>query len=320
MLQMLSHIVRKLIGVIPILLLVSMILFTIISLLPGDAAMAVMGESLNQEDLIKTRSELGLDKPIYVRYADWLCKVLHGNLGRALKSNQPVTEIIKQRLPVTVELTLLAVVISTLIALPAGIFSALRRNSTWDVVDGIISMIGIAMPPFWMGILLILFFSVWCGWLPSSGYISFFKDPLKNLQHMAMPAFTIGFAFAATIMRQTRSSMLEVLGEEYIETARAKGLKESVVIWKHALRNALIPVVTVISMQMGRLIGGAVVTETVFALPGVGRQMIDSIIARDYPVVMALILITALCVVLTNALVDIIYVVIDPRISHAKES
>ena len=143
---------------------------------------------------------------------------------------------------------------------------------------------------------------------------------MKNLQHMAMPAFTIGFAFAATIMRQTRSSMLEVLGEEYIETARAKGLKESVVIWKHALRNALIPVVTVISMQMGRLIGGAVVTETVFALPGVGRQMVDSIIARDYPVVMALILITALCVVLTNALVDIIYVVIDPRISHAKES
>jgi len=317
---MLSHIVRKLIGVIPILLLVSIILFTIISLLPGDAAMAVMGESLNQQDLMKTRSELGLDKPIYVRYADWLWKVLHGNLGRALKSNQPVTEIIKQRLPVTVELTLLAVVISTLIALPAGIFSALRRNSTWDVVDGIISMIGIAMPPFWMGILLILFFSVWAGWLPSSGYISFFKDPVKNLQHMAMPAFTIGFAFAATIMRQTRSSMLEVLGEEYIETARAKGLKESVVIWKHALRNALIPVVTVISMQMGRLIGGAVVTETVFALPGVGRQMVDSIIARDYPVVMALILITALCVVLTNALVDIIYVVIDPRISHSKES
>jgi peptide/nickel transport system permease protein len=317
---MLSHIVRKLIGVIPILLLVSIILFTIISLLPGDAAMAVMGESLNQQDLMKTRSELGLDKPIYVRYADWLSKVLHGNLGRALKSNQPVTEIIKQRLPVTVELTLLAVVISTLIALPAGIFSALRRNSTWDVVDGIISMIGIAMPPFWMGILLILFFSVWAGWLPSSGYISFFKDPVKNLQHMAMPAFTIGFAFAATIMRQTRSSMLEVLGEEYIETARAKGLKESVVIWKHALRNALIPVVTVISMQMGRLIGGAVVTETVFALPGVGRQMVDSIIARDYPVVMALILITALCVVLTNALVDIVYVIIDPRISHAKES
>ncbi len=205
-------------------------------------------------------------------------------------------------------------------AAKAGIFAALRRNSAWDVVNGIVSMIGIAMPPFWMGILLILFFSVWSGWLPSSGYVSFFKDPVKNLQHMAMPAFTIGFAFAATIMRQTRSSMLEVLGEEYIETARAKGLKESVVIWKHALRNALIPVVTVISMQMGRLIGGAVVTETVFALPGVGRQMVDSIIARDYPVVMALILITALCVVLTNALVDIIYVVIDPRISHSKES
>ena len=317
---MVSHIARKLSGVIPILLLVSIILFGIINMLPGDAAMAVMGESINQEDLTRTRSELGLDKPIYVRYGDWLCRVLRGDLGRALKSNQPVTEIIEQRLPVTVELTLLAVFISTLIALPAGIFSALRRNSTWDVLDSIFSMIGIAMPPFWMGILLILLFSVCWGWLPPSGYVSFFKDPLKNLQHMAMPAMTIGFAFAATIMRQTRSSMLEVLGEEYIVTARAKGLKERVVIWKHALRNALIPVVTVISMQMGRLIGGAVVTETVFALPGVGREMVDSIISRNYPVIMALILITALCVVLTNALVDIVYVVIDPRISHARES
>jgi peptide/nickel transport system permease protein len=289
-------------------------------MLPGDAALAVMGESINQDDLVRTRSELGLDKPIYERYADWLGKVLQGDLGRAIKSRQPVTEIIMQRLPVTVELTLLAILISTVLAVPAGIFAALRRNSAWDVVNGIVSMIGIAMPPFWMGILLILLFSVWTGWLPSSGYVRFFTDPVKNLQHMAMPAFTIGFAFAATIMRQTRSSMLEVLGEEYIVTARAKGLKESVVIWKHALRNALIPVVTVISMQMGRLIGGAVVTETVFALPGVGREMVDSIIARDYPVVMALILITALCVVLTNTLVDIIYVFIDPRISHSKES
>ncbi len=317
---MFSHIVRKLIGVIPILLLVSIILFTIISLLPGDAAMGILGESANQEDLVRARAELGLDKPIYVRYGDWLGKVLRGDLGRALKSNQPVTEIIMQRLPVTVELTLLAVIISTLIALPAGIFSALRRNSTWDVLDSIVSMIGIAMPPFWMGILLILLFSVCWRWLPPSGYVSLLKDPVRNLQHMAMPAMTIGFAFAATIMRQTRSSMLEVLGEEYVVTARAKGLKERVVIWKHALRNALIPVVTVISMQMGRLIGGAVVTETVFALPGVGRERVDSIISRNYPVVMALILITALCVVLTNALVDIVYVIIDPRISHATES
>jgi peptide/nickel transport system permease protein len=317
---MASHITRKLLEVIPILLLVSMILFIIINLLPGDAAMAVMGESVNQEDLARTRAELGLDKPCYVRYADWLFKVLQGDLGRAVKSNQPVTEIVLQRLPVTVELTLLAMLISILLAVPAGIFAALQRNSVWDVLNAIVSMIGLAMPPFWMGILLILLFSVWWGWLPSSGYVGFFKDPLKNLQHLAMPAFAIGLAFAATIMRQIRSSMLEVLGEEYIVTARAKGLRESVVIWKHALRNALIPVVTVISMQMGRLIGGAVVTETVFALPGVGREMVDGIIARDYPVVMALILITALCVVLTNTLVDIIYVVIDPRISHSKES
>ena len=317
---MLGHIVRKLLAVIPVLILVSMILFTIISLLPGDAAMGVVGESVNQEDLSRIRTELGLDKPIYVRYADWLGKVLHGDLGKALKSRQPVAEIVALRLPVTIELTFLAMLISTIIAVPAGIFAALRRNSSWDVANGIVSMIGIAMPPFWMGILLILCFSVWLDWLPSSGYESFFKDPVSNLKHMVMPAFTIGFAFAATIMRQTRSSMLEVLGEEYVVTARAKGLSETVVIWKHALRNALIPVVTVLSMQVGRMIGGAVVTEIVFALPGIGREMVDSIIARDYPVVMALILITALCVVLTNTLVDILYVVIDPRISHSKAS
>lgn len=317
---MLGHIVRKLLAVIPVLFLVSIILFTIISLLPGDAAMGVIGESVNQEDLARIRTELGLDKPIYERYADWLGKVLRGDLGHALKSRQPVTEIVAMRLPVTIELTFLAMFISTIIAVPAGIFAALRRNSSWDVVNGIVSMIGIAMPPFWMGILLILCFSVWLDWLPSSGYESFFKDPVKNLQHMAMPAFTIGFAFAATIMRQTRSSMLEVLGEEYIVTARAKGLTETIVIWKHALRNALIPVVTVLSMQVGRMIGGAVVTEMVFALPGIGREMVDSIIARDFPVVMALILITALCVVITNTLVDILYVIIDPRISHSKSA
>jgi peptide/nickel transport system permease protein len=317
---MLGHIARKIIAVIPVLFLVSIILFIIISLLPGDAAMGVIGENVNQEDLSRVRTELGLDKPIYERYADWLGKVLQGDLGRALKSRQPVTEIVAQRLPVTLELTFLAMLISTLIAVPAGIFAALRRNSAWDVANGIVSMIGIAMPPFWMGILLILCFSVWLDWLPSSGYVSFFKDPVKNLQHMAMPAFTIGFAFAATIMRQTRSSMLEVLGEEYVVTARAKGLAETIVIWKHALRNALIPVVTVLSMQVGRMIGGAVVTEIVFALPGIGREMVDSIIARDFPIVMALILITALCVVITNTLVDILYVIIDPRISHSKAS
>lgn len=317
---MLGHIARKLLAVIPTLLLVSIILFTIISLLPGDAALAVVGEAVNQEDLTKIRQELGLDKPVYIRYLDWLGKILQGDLGRALKSNQPVIDIVLQRLPVTVELTLLAMIISTIIAIPAGIFAALRRNSAWDVANGIISMIGIAMPPFWMGILLIMLFSIWLDWLPSSGYVPFFKDPVRNLEHMLMPAFTIGFAFAATIVRQTRSAMLEVLGQEYVLTARAKGLKESIVIGKHALRNALIPVVTVISMQVGRLIGGAVVTEIVFALPGVGREIVDSIIAREYPIVMALILITAFCVVITNTLVDILYVIIDPRISHSKSS
>lgn len=315
---MVNHILKKIIAMIPTLLLVSIILFVIISLLPSDAAMGVVGESVNQEDLQKIRIELGLDKPIYIRYANWLGGVLQGDLGRTIKSNQPVIEIVKERLPVTVELTLLAMVISTIIAIPAGIYAALHRNSKWDIVNGIVSMVGVAMPNFWLGILLILLFSLKLNLLPSLGYVKFSEDPVGNILHLIMPAFTIGFAFAATIIRQTRSSMLEVIGQEFIMTARAKGLKERIVIWKHALRNAFIPVVTVISMQMGRLIGGAVVTESIFGLPGIGRQMVDGILARDYPVVMALILITALCVVLTNTFVDVLYIIIDPRISHSK--
>lgn len=316
---MLAQIVRKLLAMIPIMLLVSIVLFTIINLLPGDPALAVAGEAFRDEALVaKIREDLGLNKPLYQRYWDWLSGVLRGDLGRSLKSNQPVIEIVRERLPVTLGLTLLAMVISTIIAVPLGIYAALHRNSASDVINSVVSMVGVALPNFWLAILLILLFSITLGWLPSSGYTAFGDNPLQWLRHMLLPAFSIGFSFAATITRQTRSSMLEVFGQDYILTARSKGLRERVVIWRHALRNALIPVVTVISMQMGRLIGGAVVTETVFALPGIGRELVDAISQRNYNVVMALILITALCVVVVNTLMDILYIVIDPRISTAK--
>lgn len=314
---MLNQIFKKILAMVPVLLLVSIILFIVINLLPGDAAMAVAGDALNAEDLLLIREELGLNDPLYIRYWNWLSGVLQGDFGNSIKSHQPVIEIIAQRLPVTLELTALAMIISTVIAVPLGIYAAIKRNSLADIINGIVAMIGVAMPNFWLAILLVMLFSLKLGWLPSSGYVPFSVDPIANIKCLLMPAFTIGFAFAATIMRQTRSSMLEVFGQDFVLTARAKGLKESIVIWKHALRNALIPVITVISMQVGRLIGGAVVTETVFALPGIGREMVDGIFSRNYPVVMALILITAFCVVITNTLVDVIYVVIDPRISHS---
>jgi peptide/nickel transport system permease protein len=202
------------------------------------------------------------------------------------------------------------------IAIPAGILSAVKRNSVWDVIMSVVSMFGIAMPPFWIGILAIMFFSLKLNWLPASGFVPFFQDPIANLRSLAMPAFTVGLAFAATVMRQTRSAFLEILNQDFIMTARSKGLREKIVLWKHALRNALIPIITVISLQIGRLIGGSVVTETVFALPGMGREIADGLLSRDYPVVMAMILITAVFVVVTNTIVDVLVVLVDPRISR----
>ncbi|MEA5016758.1 MAG: ABC transporter permease [Candidatus Limiplasma sp.] len=318
---MTSMILKKLFSIIPLLLLVSIILFVLINLLPGDAAMSMVTEGASEDYLNKVRMEMGLDQPPLIRYFQWLGNVLRGDFGKSLISNQQVSVKLAQRLPVTLEITLAAMVVSILIAVPLGILSAIRRNSVFDMIGSFVSMLGIAMPPFWMGMLLVLVFSVNLGVLPASGFVPFAVDPLGNLRSILMPSVCIGVAFAATVMRQTRSALLEVLEQDYITTAYAKGLKGRFVIWKHALRNALIPVVTVITMQIGRLIGGAVVTETVFALPGVGREIVDAILARDYPVVMGMILVVAALVVVTNALVDVLYILIDPRIStQAKKS
>lgn len=317
---MASNIIKRLLSVIPLLLLISIILFFLINILPGDASMSVMGDGADKEYMNRIRAEMGLDKPVVERYFIWVSNIVQGDLGKSLISNQPVIEKVIQRLPVTLELAILAMLISVIIAIPAGIVSAVKRNSIFDIFSSVFSMIGIAMPPFWLGMLLILLLSVTLDILPASGFVKFSEDPLGNLSTMFMPALSIGIAFAASIMRQTRSALLEVLGQDYVMTAYAKGLKDRVVIWKHALRNALIPVVTVVTMQIGRLIGGAVVTETVFALPGIGREIVDSILSRDYPVVMAMILIVATVVVLTNTLVDVLYIFIDPRISTQSKS
>ena len=214
------------------------------------------------------------------------------------------------------ELTFLAMIIAVVVALPIGVITAVKRNSPLDTGMSLVSMVGVAMPPFWLGMLLVMLFSITLHWLPASGYKAFGDDPVGNLKRMILPAVTIGISFAATVVRQTRSSMLEVLDEDYILTARAKGLDDGPVIWKHALRNALIPIVTTIAMQTGRLIGGAVVSEEIFSLPGMGSEIVDSILSRDYPVVMGMIMVVAVLVVGINTLMDIVYILIDPRIAR----
>lgn len=313
---MITHIIRKLLAAIPILLVVSVILFILMDILPGDAAAGIANIDAGEEYIEQMREEMGLNRPAIVRYFDWVLGMLRGDFGVSLISGQSVMEKIAIRLPVTLEITFLAMIVSLIIALPAGIISAIKRNSPLDMVTSFVSMVGVAIPPFWLGMLLILLFSETLGWLPASGYVSFFESPSENLSRMFMPALAIGAGFAATVMRQTRSSLLEVLDQDFIVTAKAKGLRGSVIIWKHALRNSLIPVITVIAMQVGRMIGGVVVCETVFAMPGIGREIVDGILSRDYPVVMGLIMSVAMIVVFINTFIDIVYVIIDPRISH----
>lgn len=312
---MVRNIIKKLLSVIPLLLLISIALFILINKLPGDAAMSLIGETASEEYVAQLRERMGLDQPLLQRYLSWLQGVLHGDLGDSLTSSETVAQKIAMRFPITMEITLVSMLISVLIALPLGVLSAVKRNTAWDIAGSVVSMLGIAMPSFWLGLLLVMLFGVQLKWLPPSGFTPFSADPAANLRCILLPCISIGFGFAATIMRQTRSSLLEVLGQDYILTAQAKGLPEKIVIWKHGMRNALIPVLTVTAMQVGRLIGGAVVTETVFAIPGMGSAIVSAVLNRDYTVAMGMIMVVAAVVILINTLVDVLYLLIDPRIS-----
>lgn len=313
---MLRNIAKKILLTIPILIMISIILFFLMNILPGDAASGMVTADQGEEYVAQLRIRLKLDQPPVTRYLDWLLGMLRGDFGISLISGQPVVNKINQRIPVTLELSFLAMVVAVAIALPIGVITAVKRNSPLDTCMSMLSMVGVAMPPFWLGMLLVLIFSITLRWLPASGYVPFAQNPIENLRRMIMPAITIGISFAATVTRQTRSSMLEVLDEDYVLTASAKGLDDRVVVWKHALRNALIPIVTTIAMQTGRLIGGAVVSETIFSLPGMGREIVDAIMSRDYPVVMGLIMVVATLVVFINTLMDVVYILIDPRIAR----
>jgi peptide/nickel transport system permease protein len=286
---------------------VSFIVFTLMYLTPGDPARIMLGESAPQEDVQRLREEMGLDDPFLLQYGRYVKNaVVNRDIGRSYVTKRPVIGEIMDRFPATLKLAALGVSLAVAIGIPTGIISATRQYSIFDQVSMVAALIGVSMPNFWQGLMLILLFSVNLGWLPSSGFTS--------LKHMILPAITIGTSSAATITRMTRSSMLEVVRQDYIRTARAKGQAESIVINSHALKNALIPIITVIGLQFGYLLGGAVLTESIFSVPGVGRLMVDSIKSRDFPVVQGGVLFIAITFSVVNLLVDILYAFVDPRI------
>ena len=302
-----KYILRRLLYLIPVMFGVSLVVFTMMYFTPGDPARIMLGEAAPAEAVETLREDLGLNDPFVVQYGNWIWNLVrHGDVGTSFRTRQPVTEMILERFPTTLQLATAGVVVSVVIGVPIGIISATKQYTVIDNVSMFVALLGVSMPNFWLAMLLILLFSVNLGWLPSSGLTSF--------QHLILPAITLGTGSAAVIARMTRSSMLEVIRQDYIRTARAKGQVESVVTNRHALKNALIPIITVIGLQFGGLLGGAVLTESVFSIPGVGRLMVESISARDFPVVQGGVLFIALTFSLINLLVDILYAFVDPRI------
>jgi peptide/nickel transport system permease protein len=260
------------------------------------------------------REKYGLTEPVPVQYVKWLALALRGDLGESIRTREPVARTVASKLPITMELAGLSILVALSIAIPAGVFAAVRRNTAWDVAVSSLSLCGVSIPNFWLGIMLILLVSVRLRWLPASGFVPFVQDPWGNTQRLLMPAVVLGAALAAVLMRQTRNSMIEVLSADYIRTAYAKGLRTKVVVFRHAIRNGLIPVITIFGLQLGALIGGAVVTEQIFVVPGFGRLILEAVFTRDYPVVQGVVLITASAYVLVNLLVDVSYSLLNPRI------
>ena len=309
-------VLQRLAATVPVLLLVTAGVFALLHLTPGDPIDAMMAESADATAKASLRAELGLDRPLHVQYVAWMGRLLRGDLGHSIRNGEPVLENVSRRIRPSLQLALLAMAISLLVAFPVGIASAVRRNTSVDRVGTTFALFGICMPNFLLALLLIFLFGVTLRWLPISGYVDPAEELVDGLRSLALPAVTLGLALAAVVTRTLRSSMLEALTEDYVRTARAKGLSEWAVLRGHVLRNALIPVVTVLGLQLGTLIGGAVITEYVFALPGVGRLVVDAVFARDYPLVQGVVLLIALGFIASNLLVDLLYGIIDPRLSR----
>lgn len=311
---MLEFLVRRLAISAVTLGVISLVVFTGVRLIPGDPARVMAGTDADEAGLEEIRAKYGLGDPIPVQYLRWVALALRGDLGESIRTREPVVRTVAQKLPITIELATCSLLIALSIAIPAGVLAAVRRNTLWDVLASGASLCGVSIPNFWLGIVLILFFAVRLGWLPASGFVPFTESPLGNLQRMVMPAFVLGAALAAVLMRQTRNSMIEVLSADYVRTAYAKGLANRAVLFRHAIRNSLIPVVTILGLQMGALMSGAVVTEQIFVVPGFGRLIVEAVFTRDYPLVQGVVLITASAYVLINLAVDVSYSLLNPRI------
>ena len=314
---MLSFIARRLAIAIPTIILVSVFVFFLQKLLPGDPARVLAGEERDPETLAFIREKYHLNEPILAQYFYWVGGMLRGDFGISLRTNQPVLELIGDKLPVTIQLAVMAMVIAMIIGIPAGIMSAVRKGTPVDYAANIIALSGLSIPNFWLGIMLIMLVSVNLGWLPASGYESPFVDPVRSLETMIMPAFVLGTALAATLMRHTRSAMLGILRADYVRTARAKGLTERVVVLKHAFRNALLPIVTLSALLFGELLAGAVLTEQIFTIPGFGKLIVDAVFTRDYAVVQGVVMCTAVGFILMNLIADVLYFVLNPRMRTA---
>lgn len=315
-----NYIIRRFLLAIPTLLIASSLVFIMIRMTPGDVMLTVLGESMANtpnKDIEQVRHDLGLDAPIHVQYWNFISGVTRGDLGKSLRDKRPVREEIRDKLPVTIELAVLALTWSLIIAIPIGVISAIRQDTFLDYLFRSIAVAGISLPSFWLGTLAVILPAIWFRKIPSVVYTSLMDDPFSNLKQMAIPALILGTLLAGTVMRITRTMMLEVMRQDYIRTAMAKGLHEKVVIYRHALRNALIPVVTVLGLQVAFLIGGTVVIENIFSLPGMGRLFIEALNWRDYPVIQGLNVVVASWVVLVNILVDISYGFLDPRIRYS---
>jgi peptide/nickel transport system permease protein len=311
------YLARRLLLLVPTLIGVTMVVFSLVRMLPGDAVSMLLQDYAYAKDADEMRARLGLDRPVHVQYVEWLGGILHGNLGTSLRSNQPVAIEISNRLPVTAELGLMAMAIGLLIAVPVGVLSAVRQDTRSDYVARGAAIAMLAIPGFWLGTLVITLPSIWWQWTPPLRYTRLWDDPGKNLAQMIVPAIILGIALSGSVMRLTRAQMLEVLRMDYVRTASAKGLDERAVVFRHALRNAFIPVLTLLGLEVAIVVGGAVVIENVFALPGVGRYLLEGIQYRDYPVIQALNLIFAIVIVLANLLVDLLYGWLDPRVRYA---
>ena len=316
---MYKYVIRRLLLSVPVLLLSSLIVFGLMRVMPGDALTALMGESGNvsAKDLQKLRKDLGLDRPYYQQYGIWLWQMVSLNPGYSIFTNEPITVALKKAIPVSLGLAMLAIILGLTIAIPVGVLSATRQDTASDYVGRVVAVSGLSIPDFWLGTLVITFAAIWFHWIPPIGYVSLWDSPWKNLQQFLLPAAILGFRLSAATMRMTRSTVLEVLREDYVRTAWAKGLTGKIVVYKHALKNALIPVVTIVGGQFGVLLAGTVVVETIFALPGMGRLTVEAILYRDYPIVQTNVMLGAATLVTLNLIVDLTYAWLDPRIRYS---